>query len=279
MVRTYYQLAKPGIVYGNALTAGAAYLLGTEGFPDALAFLGFLLGMSFSIAGSCVFNNIMERDVDALMARTKKRALVTGAVSVRDAALYGGVLTAVGLVLLLYVSLWAFLLTVIGIITYVAVYTPSKRRTRHSTAIGSVAGAVPPVAGYAAASGGLDLVALLLFLVLAAWQMAHFFAIALNRQKEYAAAGMPVMPLAVGVSRTRAYTALYAVLFATLAIALGFVARAGATYFIVMSAVSAGWLLLAIAGFYAKNTGRWARRMFLYSLIALLAFSLAIALA
>ncbi len=289
MFRTYYQLAKPGIVRGNVLTGIAGFLLGVHlvsnasvaaiiPFPIA-ALLGFSVGLALSIAGACVFNNVMDQDIDALMARTKKRALITGEVTGQQAVLYGAILTALGLVVLIYTSLLAALLTLIGVLVYLGAYTPAKRTTVHSTLIGAVAGAVPPVAGYAASTGRLDVVALALFFCLASWQMPHFFAIALFRAKEYAAASLPIMSVAHGAVRTRALIIVYILVFIFSSMVLGFLATLPPLYFLSMGILGSLWLILAIAGLYARNANQSARRIFHFSLIILLVWSALISFA
>lgn len=279
MLRIYYQLAKPGIVYGNALTGVAGFLLGAhrvagtiataEPFPFA-ELLGFSIGLMLSIAGACVFNNVMDQDIDALMTRTKKRALVTGALTEQHAVIYGAVLVALGLVILVYTSLLAAFLTLIGVLLYLGAYTPAKRSTVHSTLIGAIAGAIPPVAGYAASTGRLDLIALALFLCLASWQMPHFFAIALFRAKEYAAADLPIMSVAHGAARTRTLIILYILVFGFASVALGFLAGLPALYFVSMGILAAIWLILALGARYARNANQAARRVFRFSLLILL---------
>ncbi len=289
MFRPYYQLAKPGIVRGNVLTGIAGFLLGAHlvseasgavavPFPVA-ALLGFAFGLALSIAGACVFNNVMDQDIDARMTRTKARALVTGEIAQQRAVLYGGILTALGLVVLLYTSLLAAFLTLIGILVYLGAYTPAKRTTVHSTLIGAVAGAVPPVAGYAASTGRLDVVALALFFCLASWQMPHFFAIALFRGKEYAAAGLPVMSVVHGVRRTRILTIVYLLVFIFATVVLGVLASLPPLYFVAMGILGSVWLLLAIAGLYARNANQSARRIFHFSLIILIVWSALISFA
>src|SRR5690348_2228318 len=156
-----------------------------------------LAGLAFVMASGCVFNNYIDRDIDAAMGRTKDRALVVGRISKRAAFVYGTMLGAAGFGLLVF---FTNMLTVAvagtGFFFYVFMYSLwSKRRTVHSTIIGSVAGATPPIVGYAATSGRLDLAAALLFLTLVLWQMPHFYAIGIRRFGEYAAAGIPILPV------------------------------------------------------------------------------------
>jgi protoheme IX farnesyltransferase len=163
-MRTYYQLIKPGIVYGNAMTALAAFVFAsTAPFNFPLLF-ATLFGLSFSIAAACVVNNIIDRDIDVHMERTKKRAIPTGQISIRKALIFAAVLGVIGFSLLFfYTNLYALFVTLFGVVVYLGLYTPLKRTTPHSTIVGALAGAVPPVVGYVAVTNELNGVAVLLF--------------------------------------------------------------------------------------------------------------------
>jgi protoheme IX farnesyltransferase len=278
-MKTYYRLAKPGIVYGNAMTALAAFVFASARHIDVPLLVAMLIGISFTIAGSCVLNNIIDRDIDARMERTKARAMVTGDVSIPRALAFGILLIALGFAsLLLFTNFLTFLVALFGVVIYVGVYTPLKRRTIHSTIVGALAGAVPPVVGYTAVTNAFDTTALLLFLILVCWQMVHFFAIAIFRLEDYRAAGIPVMPVRLGVARTKALMVVYAFLFSFAALALYVSDNLGALYGWTLGLLSLGWIVLSIIGFRAQNDARWARRLFFYSIIVLLLFCIALAL-
>jgi protoheme IX farnesyltransferase len=278
-MRTYYKLCKPGIVYGNAMTALAAFVFASAGQVDALLLLAMLVGLSFSIASGCVINNVLDRDIDAHMERTKDRATTTGQVSVRNALLFAIPLGICGIAILyFFTTLLALYATLFGVVVYLGLYTPLKRVSQHSTIVGALAGAVPPVVGYGAVTNTLDGTAMLLFLILVCWQMTHFFAIAIFRKEEYQKAGLPVMPVRVGIFRTKVLMVLYAVLFSAAVLALSFVNSLTVVYTLPMAVLSAGWIGFSVSGFYTKNDRRWARSVFFYSLILLVAFSVLLAL-
>lgn len=279
MIRAYYQLAKPGIVYGNAMTALAAFLFASHWHVHVTLVLAMLVGLSLSIASSCVVNNVLDRDIDAHMKRTKDRATTTGKISVRNALLFALVLGLAGLGLLLFfTNPLTLCITLFGVVVYVGLYTPLKRVTPHSTIVGALAGAVPPVVGYVAVTNTLDAAAILLFLILVCWQMTHFFAIALFRLEEYKKASLPIMSVRAGVFRTKVLMMVYAVLFAASILALSYVRMLGLLYTIPLGLLSAGWILLSVTGFKAPDERRWARNMFFYSLVILMAFSLLLAI-
>lgn len=280
MMRAYHQLTKPGIVYSNTLVALAAFLFGTAGMPNlgTLAFLG--IGIAFSIAGATTFNNVMDRDIDARMTRTRMRAIPAGLISVRQALAFGSLLCALGLALLYaFVGALPCFLTLAAVLLYVLVYTPAKRLTPHSTLIGTLPGALPPVIGYVAAGQPLGLIAALLFLILVAWQMTHFFAIGLYRVDDYRAADLPILPVYANARMTRHFIFLYVLVFALAGFALGRIAAAGIGYWLPLSIISLAWIALGIQGYRTSDLHRWAKRMFFVSLFALLALCVSLALA
>lgn len=285
-LRLYYQLSKPGIIYGNLMTAAAAFAFAVHHQTHAplsigllVLFVATLCGLALSIAAGCVINNVIERDIDARMERTKNRSLPMKEISVRNALTYAVLVGVVGFATLYLLSTtYALLVTIFGVIVYTAIYTPSKQLTAHSTILGAFAGAVPPVVGYVAVWPTLDVNVLLLLLILVCWQMPHFFAISLYRTDEYKNAGLPVMPLRIGRTMTQVLMVLHAVLFAAAALIFGFINHLSLLYTVPMSIVSLAWIAVSIAGFRAPDTARWARKTFFFSLIVLLLFSALLAL-
>jgi protoheme IX farnesyltransferase len=171
------------------------------------------------------------------------------------------------------------LIGLIGIIDYVILYAYFKRTSVHGTLVGTISGATPPVAGYCAVSGRFDLGALLLFLVLVFWQMAHFYAIAMFRAKDYKAAGIPVLPVVKGMRATKIQIVAYIVAFILATLLLPVYGFTGYIYSVVVVSIGLLWLRVAIIGFNAKDDIVWARKVFKYSLIALLVFSIMVSLA
>lgn len=274
MLKTYYQLTKPGIIYGNAMTAAAGFLLASQGHIDVQLLAATLAGVALVIAAGCVFNNYLDRSIDAKMARTKERALPSGQVSGTNALIFASVLAAAGFAdLALFVSWLTFGLGAFALFMYVVVYGIVKRHSVYGTIVGSIPGAMSLVAGYVAVSGQIGGIAWLLFLILVLWQMPHFYAIAIFRQKDYEAAEIPVLPVRQGVKITKIHIFSYVVAFIVAAMLLMLLGYAGLTYGAVMSVVGLLWLRVALQGFRAKNDIRWARNAFGFSLIVLLTFS------
>lgn len=276
--RAYYRLTKPGIVYGNAITAIAGYFYGANGSPIIVTFFAMLIGISFVMASACVFNNILDRDIDKRMNRTRNRAVVSGEISVTNAILYGAALLVAGtLVLGVATNLLTLAIAVFGFIAYVGPYTYSKRTTVHSTLIGTISGSTPPVIGYAAATNQLDHIALLLFLILVMWQMAHFYAIAIFRRDEYAAAGLPILSVVKGVEATKQQIIWFIGGFIISCILLGLYGGASLLSTLTMILIGMYWVYLCFSTVMDDGV-RWARKQFGWSLIVLLVFSSALAL-
>lgn len=274
-LQAYYRLTKPGIIYGNVLTATAGFLLGSDGRIDFVGLLATLGGIALVIASACVANNYIDRDIDAKMARTKKRALVSGKITGPQALVYASILGIVGFTILAtQTNPLTVGIGVIGFIDYVVFYTWSKRHTLLATLIGSISGATPITAGYTAATGSSDIGALLLFIVLVLWQMPHFYAIALSRQSDYAAAHIPVLPIVKGKHYAKIQILLYIVAFAIAIAALTIYSVTGYTFLVVMLVLTSIWLWRGWQGFAAQDDVRWARKMFLFSLVIILALSI-----
>ncbi|MBI2811728.1 MAG: protoheme IX farnesyltransferase [Candidatus Melainabacteria bacterium] len=273
----FLSLIKPRIIMGNAITAAGGFALASRGLFDFGLFVAMLAGLSLIIASACVFNNYIDSDADIMMARTQHRPLATGAVSTQVAILYAVLLLALGiLALALFTNLLTTCIALFGFLSYVLLYSLSKYHTVHATLIGSIAGAIPPVAGYCAVSERLDLGALLLFMMIALWQMPHFYAIAIYKRKEYAAASIPVLPVAKGIPATKVQMVLYTAAFAVSSVMLTVCGYTGYAYLIVASILGSYWLWQAIRGLTCTDDVLWARKMFRSSLIIVTALCISI---
>lgn len=268
MIRTYYLLMKPGIIFGNLITTAGGFALASKGHFDILLFLATFIGLSGVIASACVLNNYIDRESDKKMERTKNRALVRGVISGRNAIIFAIFLGLVGfLVLGIYTNILAVLIALTGFLFYVVLYSFGKYLSTFGTAIGSIAGAVPPVVGYCAVSNHLDPGAFLLFLILVLWQMPHFFAIAMYRFDDYAAASIPVLPVVKGMHKTKIRMLLYIIAFIPTTVMLTLSGYTGYAYLSVAVLLGFAWLWLCIKGFKGGNDKVWARQMFLFSLV------------
>lgn len=273
---------KPGVLYGNAITAAAGFLLASADRRqfDFWLFLALLVGTSLVIGSACVLNNFLDQDIDSKMERTKSRAIVAGEVPGRNAVIFSIVLGVVGIsILYLWTNLLVVIIGLVGFVDYVVLYGMlSKRLSIHGTLVGSISGATPILAGYCAVTGQIDAGAIIVFAILFLWQMPEFYSIAIYRRKEYAAAGVPVMSVIKGVKSTRTQIFLYTIAFVGATSLLAVYGYTGYTYFLVMMALGLYWLWLGYTGFKVSDIDRWARKMFHFSLIILLSLSLMLAI-
>jgi protoheme IX farnesyltransferase len=275
MIKQYLQVTKPGIIFGNLISVVGGFLLASKGVIDCPLFLATLIGVSLVVASGCVFNNYIDRDIDSIMERTKNRVLVKGLIDPKVSLIYASVLGIAGM-LLLYVAAnpLAMWLAVIGFVIYVGVYSLyMKRKSVYGTLIGSLSGAAPPVIGYCAVTGQLDMGALILLLIFSLWQMPHSYAIAIFRFKDYQAANIPVLPVIKGISVTKNHITLYIIAFMVATLMLTLSGYAGYKYLMVAAAVSVWWLGMALRGYKATNDSVWARKLFVFSIIAITSLS------
>lgn len=216
MLKKYLFLTKPGILFGNFITTLGGFFLAAQGSIDILLLLLTLLGTTLVVASGCVVNNVIDQDIDTKMQRTQNRALVKKTISPTVALIYAFVLGLIGFSILWFgVNAYAFLFAMIGFVVYVGFYSLwTKRTSIHQTVIGSISGASPPVIGYTAVTHHFDVAALLLFLAYALWQMPHSWAIAIYRFDDYKNAGIPILPVARSIYRTKVECVIYIVLFA-----------------------------------------------------------------
>jgi len=279
VLKDYYRLAKPGIVYGNLITTSAGFFFASQGRVNSLLLLSLLSATTLVIASACVFNNIIDLDIDCKMPRTKIRPLVRKTISPKAAFLFGTILAISGfLVLAFFTNLLTFLAGLTGYIFYLGIYSYWKRKTVWGTLVGSVSGSTPPLAGYVAVVNHLDTAAAAIFLLLVFWQMAHFYAISIYRIEEYKKAKIPVWSRVKGVFSTKIQILFFTFLFGLTLIlfkTLGF-----ASYFFLLPTIIVFlfWLKMAIEGFATKNDKNWARRFFLFSQKVILTFSVFISI-
>lgn len=226
-----------------------------------------LLGTTLVVSGANTLNMYVERDSDALMARTRNRPLPAKRLSPDVALAFGLALSAVSLPLLTFgVNATTGVLAAVALVSYVMVYTPLKRRTTLALPIGAVPGAIPPLLGWTAVAGRIDTPGLLLFGVMFFWQLPHFLAIATFRRDDYARAGLLVLPVVRGdaVTRRRIIAYLMALLGVTLALVPAGVG--GPRYFGAALALGLGFLGFGVAGLRRGAGARWARGLFFASM-------------
>ncbi len=278
-VRDYVTLTKPRIMSLLLLTAAGGLVLGVGGLPSPGLALATLGGLALACGGASALNHVLDRDVDRFMRRTDRRPVAAGRIPPARALEFGVALSALSFVLLTsFVNVLAALLALLGNLFYVLVYTRwLKRSTPQNIVIGGAAGAVPPVVGWAAATGNLTLPALLLFLIVFFWTPPHFWALALLIRRDYEAAGIPMLPVVRGERETGRAIVRYSVVLVAITLLPVAARTVGLAYLGAALVLGAVFLALAIA-LARRTTPLRARRLFSYSLayLALLFVALAV---
>jgi heme o synthase len=277
--RDYVTLTKPRIMVLLLITGAGGLIVGAGGLPPAGLALATLGGLALACGGASALNHVLDRDIDTHMRRTARRPVAAGRVPPERALEFGLALSALSYVVLTsFVNVLAALLTLAGNLFYVIVYTRwLKRSTPQNIVIGGAAGAVPPLVGYAAATGNLTLIALALFLIVFLWTPPHFWALALLIKRDYEAAGIPMLPVVRGERETARSIVLYsfALVGVTLLPVLG--RTFGPVYLV--SAALLGLVFVGLAlDLQRRTTPVRARRLFSYSLayLALLFVAMAV---
>jgi protoheme IX farnesyltransferase len=277
--RDYLELTKPRVVALIVLTAVIGTLLAAPGLPplDALVFGN--LGIALAAASAAAINHLLDRRIDARMARTRKRPLPSGHLAPTQALGFALLLGVASMVILVaFVNILTAALTFASLIVYAIVYTVwLKRATPQNIVIGGAAGAAPPVLGWIAVTNHIDPQALLLFLIIFAWTPPHFWALAIARRHDYARADIPMLPVTHGVEFTRLHVLLYTVLLCVVTMLPYMTGMSGLIYLLAAALLNARFLALAIA---LKLTRRdeLPMRMFRYSISYLMWLFLALLL-
>jgi protoheme IX farnesyltransferase len=267
--RDYLTLTKPRIMTLLLLTGAAGMFVGAQGVPPLGLFGVTMVGLALACGGASALNHVLDRDIDALMgSRTERRPVATGRVSPEQALEFGVLLSALSFALLASaVNVLTAVLALVGNLFYVLVYTRwLKRSTPQNIVIGGAAGAVPPLVGYAAATGSLALPALWLFLIVFLWTPPHFWALALMIKNAYAAAGVPMLPVVRGDRETAQQIVLYSLVMVAFTVIVGL--WLGPLY--TVAAVVLGAVFIALAVLLRRDLSRTrAQVLFHYSLLYL----------
>lgn len=267
--RAYFELTKPGITRMVLVTTAAGFYLAT-GSMDWLLLLHTMVGTALAASGTNALNQYAERDADARMQRTALRPLPSGRLSPNQALTFSAGIAIVGLLYLLaFVNVPTALIVSLSLTSYVFVYTPLKRRTWISTVIGAVPGALPILAGWTATGQPVDAIAITLFLILFAWQMPHFFALAWIYREDYARGGFRMLTVVDPSGRRAAWQAVvYTVMLVALSLFLALLAPASTLYLLGAGLIGSAFLALSVIQWMSRSDrGAW--RLFLGSVVYL----------
>lgn len=284
MLKKYITVIKPGIVLSNLMVAVTGFLLASSEFGfDLILFLSTMVGVLLILASATAINNYLDQDIDEHMTRTKERLNIVKSIGSTKLLTYGITIGVLGFLILYFAINWlTCVLGLLGFGIYILAYTMYlKRHSIHSTWIGSISGGMLPMMGYTAVTNSIDLISITLFLILAIWQMPHFYAIGIYRQLDYSLANIAILPVKKGIIVTKQHIIIWTILLCLVSVSLYFVANLGIIYLLFSMISSVLWLRLM---YFARRLTDaqliipWARKVFFYSIIFLLTFSLFILL-
>ncbi|HLJ17408.1 MAG TPA: heme o synthase [Bryobacteraceae bacterium] len=269
-MKSYLELAKPRVTWLILMSTGVGYFFGLKNTWHWLTLLHTLIGTALMSSGTFALNQWYERDADAKMRRTQRRPIPSGRISAKHGLWFGILLAAVGFAeLSLAVNLLTGLLGLFTLASYQFLYTPMKQQSKHSTTVGAIPGAMPPLIGYAAACGHLTVDAWILYAILFLWQFPHFYAIAWLYREDYARAGIRMLPVVEPDGESTARQILfYSIALIPISLAPKFLSMTGNIYLI--GALVAGLLFLYSGVRVMFNRTRLqARRVLLASVVYL----------
>lgn len=268
--KAFFDTIKVGIIKSNliAVIAGlcmALYVFNESVWGQIVPIILAMVGSTLIIASAGAFNNLYDRDIDAIMERTRTRPTVTGQVDTKVGLIIGFTMTILGAIVLYMTTPMAAVFGILGLFLYVVPYTMwTKRTTVYNTEVGSLSGAVPPLIGWCAISqdlGHFEIWALVVTMLL--WQMPHFYGIAIRRFDEYKAAGVPMLPIVKGIKRTYIQTNVYIVLL----LFSSFLFWTLSPYVTLVSfVVTLAWLYLSVSTFKKYENKKWSHKMFIFSI-------------
>ena len=252
------------------LTALCAMFLATDGVPEITLIVWLLVGGALAAGGAHSLNHYIERDTDSLMRRTRKRPVASGRISPREALWFGVILNVIAFVLLIVlVNPLTSMLTLSATLFYVFVYTIGlKRSTPQNIVIGGAAGAVPPMAAWAAVTNSIELPAIYLFAIIFFWTPPHFWALALMIKDDYLSAGIPMMPVVLSVKETKRQILLYTFILVALTLMFVTTSAVGWFYFAIATVVGLGYIYYTWR-LYSLPDIRGAKSAYLFSLLYL----------
>ena len=279
LLKSYYELCKPNVVYMMLICAFVGMLLAEESVSSFWYLLVSLSGIAFCAASAAAINQVIDRNTDASMTRTDQRPLPQGELSATHASIFALVIGILGaLILYLYVNTLTMILTLASLIGYAFIYTVYlKRATPQNIVIGGLAGAAPPLLGWASVSNTIEPYALLLVLIIFVWTPPHFWALAIYRKDEYAKESIPMLPVTHGVIFTKLQIVLYTIILFIVSLLPYVVLMSGEIYLFSALALSTVFLYYSI-NLYYSNDDEDAMKTFQFSIYYIFLIFLALLL-
>ena len=267
LLKSYYILCKPNVVYMMLITALVGMLLAQETVPSISYMFIALLGIALCSGSAAAINQVIDRSADAAMNRTDKRPLPQGDISPIHASIFALVIGFLGaLILYIYVNTLTMYLTIASLIGYAFIYTVYlKRATPQNIVIGGLAGAAPPLLGWTSITNSIDAYSLLLVLIIFIWTPPHFWALAIYRKDEYAKESIPMLPVTHGVAFTKLQIVLYTIILFLVSLLPYIVLMSGVIYLISALVLSTVFLYYSIK-LYLGEGDEYAMKTFTYSI-------------
>ena len=255
LLKSYYQLCKPNVVYMMLICAFVGMLLAEQTVSSYSYLFIALTGIALCAASAAAINQVVDREVDASMTRTDQRPLPKGDLSVIHASIFAFVIGLLGsMILYLYVNTLTMILTIGSLIGYAFIYTVYlKRATPQNIVIGGLAGAAPPLLGWSSVTNTIDPFALLLVLIIFVWTPPHFWALAIYRKEEYAKESIPMMPVTHGVAFTKLQIVLYTIILFIVSVLPYVVLMSGIIYLVSALVLSTIFLYFSVNLFYSDD--------------------------
>ncbi len=255
LLKSYYELCKPNVVYMMLICAFVGMLLAEESVESFGYLLVALTGIAFCAASAAAINQVIDRKTDASMTRTDQRPLPQGELSATNASIFALIIGLFGAtILFLYVNTLTMALTLASLIGYAFIYTVYlKRATPQNIVIGGLAGAAPPLLGWASVTNSIDPYALLLVLIIFVWTPPHFWALAIYRRDEYAKESIPMLPVTHGVVFTKLQIVLYTIILYVVSLLPYVVLMSGEIYLFSALILSSIFLYYSINLYYSSD--------------------------
>ncbi|WP_343153458.1 heme o synthase [Buchnera aphidicola (Mindarus keteleerifoliae)] len=272
------ELIKPRIIFGNLIVVAGGFFLASRGNINVFLLFNVLIGTFLIIASGCVFNNIIDRNIDQKMKRTNNRVLAKKKISIKFAFFYGTFLLLIGLLyLFFFANILVLFLNVVGFLIYVVLYSQiAKPNSIYSTIIGGFSGSLPPIIGYSIIEKKINLCSLILFLIFLFWQVAHFYSISIFRVDEYRLAGVPIFSVIKGIRKTQYNILMSIIIFIFFSVLLYFINITNFFYFLGIIIISGIWLFFGFMTINYINAFLWSKIMFIFSIFVIFFFSLLI---
>ncbi|WP_343189368.1 heme o synthase [Buchnera aphidicola] len=275
----YIEIIKPRIILSNLISMCGGFFLSSKDKFDLLLFFFIFLGFFFVLISGCIFNNIIDRDIDSFMRRTKNRILVKNKILYKQAIVYAIAFLIIGLfILFFFVNFLSFLVSLFGIFIYVVLYSLYfKRNSIYSTIIGGISGSIPPFFGYCSVKNSFDFCSFILFLIFLCWQISHFYSISIIYNKDYYNIKLPIFIFIKGINKTKINIIIHICLFFISNLLLYYNNFVSYNFILIIFFCSFIWFLISCLSLFFSNSIFFYEKVnFYFSIFIIFIFSVLI---